>query len=1394
MTTIEGQAYLVSIPACIETIQANRTQPEQQAWYRDDYHWTLGQKAHPMKKYTVKLGIRLLSMGGQLERADAYYRWLYALCGATEAPGSPLIHHHLWKLPMDNQWKEPFWHASMGGFIRSSGSKPCACGMCFCSGCGKSQTEKKCQCRATTARVNHISVASQAQAAAEVQTQSQVASAALTFDYDGAQGPCAEPSPNRWDDLMEALDKKALPEWCPTESDPVGGTQVGMNNLTSGRKNEGLIFSYSGSLSGKRVRILMDSGAQNNFVSEKFVQTWGVRTVRTPQSLSLRMADGTMGTSDRMVCQKLVILQEDAPKFVDTVQLHVANLNNSYDVLLGQPWLEAQEAGLCYKTKGVLLQKCGRVLHAEGHSSLLPYKKMVKAWMEAQSGDLLGVVTIPPHTCVNQICSGDHAELSPSVERFMERLKKKYGDIMVDELPPQQAMERDQAVQHHIQLVEGTEPIAEPLRRMSPKLLEELKHQLDEYMRKGIIEPSVSPWGAPVLFVRKKNGSFRLCVDYRSLNAKTIKDRYPIPRADDLLDQLQGAKYFSSLDLTSGYHQIPIAPEDRAKTAFKTRYGSFQFLTMPFGLTNAPATFQAWMNGVLEPFVDRFMVVYLDDILIYSSSEEEHMQHVDQVLAALWKAKAYLNMDKCSFFQTTAKFLGYVVTPSGIKPDPGLVDKIAGFPRPTNRTECRSFLGAAGFYRRFMPNFAKAAAPLHDLTKDTVPFEWTANHEKSFVALKGLLTQAPVLRLPDQRLPYSVFTDASNVAIGAVLAQKHSDGVHHPIAYYSRKLKDAEVNYAVHDKELLAVKDALLEWKHYLLGEIGTQVYTDHRPLVHLHSQKDLNPCQIRWLEKVAPFDVSIVYIAGRHNVLADLLSRPSQDPSTVSLNVVEHVGSELQPSSEVGRRVLQGYKKDEFVLSLKKCLKQLPVPKVYNQLNVDCVKETDSGLLYYRDPGSKLMRLIVPNDHALRRQLCEIHHTPVTSGHPGRERMLKDMVRYYYWPKMAEDVAEFCRQCQTCQFIKGQNKVKKGWLQPLPIPDQDWDEVSMDFVVKLPTTKKGNNTILVMVDRFTKWAYFVATKSPPLDAAKVAELFLAHVYRNHGMPKKIVSDRDSRFTSDFWKELMKLVGTKALMSTAYHPQTDGLTERVNRILEDMIRCYCDEFLDDWDDLLVPLELAYNDSYQSSTRFTPFYMNYGRHPRTPQSMIVGTAAEPETSAGAYLQRLADAHRAAKYFMKVAQIRQSTNANRHREPAQYKEGDDVLLSVFKIRHVDGENFKKLQPRWCGPFKVKRVIPHNAVELNSRELGHEFHHVVNVDRLKPYVANVDIDALNEALERQFADVSLEASSSSAPRQDDPAASFEVSKDQHDSTKGPPHQEDSEEDDIQIVLDDDPYEATS
>jgi hypothetical protein len=725
--------------------------------------------------------------------------------------------------------------------------------------------------------------------------------------------------------------------------------------------------------------------------------------------------------------------------------------------------------------------------------------------------------------------------------------------------------------------------------------------------------------------------------------------------------------------------------------------------------------------------------------------------------------------------------------------DPRLVDKVVTFPPPSNKKECRSFLGTVGFYRRFMSDFAKVALPLFDLLKNDVPYVWTATHQNSFLALKRLLTQAPVLALPDQSLPFSLFTDASNVALGAVLTQKHADGVYHPIAYYSRKLTPAQVNYTVHDREFMAIKDALVEWKHYLLGETDTVVFTDHRPLVHLHTQKDLNPRQIRWLQIIAPYQITIQYISGKDNVVADLLSRPPTSLNMLTVSDSTHAVSALLPDPQVGRKILLGYKKDKFIVSLRKCMKQMPVPKVYNSLNVDCVQENADGYLFYVDPSSKLMRLIVPADDSIKQLLFDLHHTSVSTGHPGRDKMHKDMVRYYYWPKMYDDIAKFCAQCQTCQFIKSQNQVKAGFLQPLPIPSHAWEQVSMDFVVKLPVTSKGNNTILVMVDRFSKWAYFVPAKSPPLDAPLVARLFLEHVYRNHGMAKSIISDRDSRFTSEFWKELMSKLGCKAMMSTAYHPQTDGQTERVIRTLEDMIRCYCDEYTDDWDELLIPLEMAYNDSFQASTKFSPFYMNYGRHPRTPQVMVVGLQEEPKTAASSYLSRLSDCHRAARFHMKASQLRQAQNANKNRRPAEYKVGDKVLLSVYRIRGADGKLFQKLQPKWCGPFEVTRVIKHNAVELNSNELGHAFHNVVNVDRLKPYVTGVDVEKLNSHLEKQFRSIDLEAEVSPEvvipDSVDGSSSDGDVSEEE--GSESPVTASKIVQDDIRIVLDDCPYE---
>ena len=1017
------------------------------------------------------------------------------------------------------------------------------------------------------------------------------------------------------------------------------------------QKNK-LTFSFIGSIEGKTVRILMDSGAEDDFISESFVRTHGLPGQRVAP-MRIIMADGTAKTSDTKYRGRLVIKQEDAPNCVSDVWLRVAPLENQYDVLLGQPWLSANQAGLCYKTNSVYMQKFGRVLHSSSSAELMSHQAMVRAWRTAEDGDLFGMVW--PFQCQRdglRVFSVGTTDRNKH-ENFVIKMKTKYSNLFVDGLPPEN-VDRKDGVMHKIDLLPGSIPVAEPLRRMAPKLLEELKAQLDELLEKKFIQPSASPYGAPVLFAKKKNGKLRLCVDYRALNDQTVKNKYPIPRTDDLLDQLQGARYFTSLDLTSGYHQIPIRPEDRCKTAFRTRYGSFEFLVMPFGLTNAPATFQAWMNTILGPYLDSFVIVYLDDILIYSKTEEEHEKHVEMVLDTLSKNKAFLQLSKCTFFQERVKFLGYELSPEGISTDKDLVSKILDFPAPETKTNVRSFLGAVGFYRRFIKDFASIAAPLFDITKENIPFCWTSEHQSSFNQLKKLLTTAPVLKLADPAKRYYVFTDASDRAIGGVLMQQH-DRVYHPVAFFSRKLKPAEVNYPVHDREFMAVVEALLQWKHYLYME-SPVVYTDHRPLIHLKKQKDLNPRQVRWMEKISAFDADIQYIEGRANLLADLLSRPPRH--------INFVASELQPDAPMVEEIRTKYEKDKFIGSLKKHLhSKLPVPSVFNSIKVKHVVEKE-GLLYYAHPGP-ILRLIIPDDEALNTTLCERHHDSVYSAHPGRDKMYQQMKRYYYWPDMFSDIAAYVQRCQVCQVVKDQNQRHQGLLKPLPVPRGPWEEISMDFIVELPATSKKHTLLIVFVDRFTKMVH-VAPAFTPCDAQKTACMFIQDVFRYHGMPRTIVSDRDSRFVSSFWQELMSRLGCQTLMSTAYHPQTDGQTERSNRILEEMIRCYCDEFTDTWDEHLDVLEFAYNNSYQSSIKNTPFYLNHGRHPALPTTMALGLEEGLMTDASQLIQNMATARYAAKHYLEVAQARQAAYANIKRKALPLKVGDEVLLATNRLK--------------------------------------------------------------------------------------------------------------------------------
>ena len=761
-------------------------------------------------------------------------------------------------------------------------------------------------------------------------------------------------------------------------------------------------------------------------------------------------------------------------------------------------------------------------------------------------------------------------EEESDLSKFPKWVKEEFSDVFLDGLPPGKPPERK--VVHEIPMQPDATPQFRGIFRLSQLELQELRKQLSELLRDGKISPSTSPYGAPVLFVKKKDGSLRMCIDYRALNSQTVKNRYALPRIDELLDQLFGARRFTKIDLTSGYWQIAIAAHDKYKTAFRTRYGHYEFNVMPFGLTNAPATFQSLMNDIFRDMLDVCVIVYLDDILVYSKNDKDHELHVRQVLQRLRQHKLYARPSKCTFFTDTIEYLGHVVGPDGIKPNPNLVKAIINFPQPQVLKELQSFLGLANYYRKFIENYSRIAAPLTDaLQKMSIsrPIVFTPQMDHAFETLKQALVNEPCLQLPDPGGEYEVTTDASEAeaTVGAVLTQNG-----HPIAYESKKLNQHQRNYPVHDKEMCAIMHALDRWRAFLLGR-HFKVYTDHRSLVYLKTQPNLNQRQLRWMERAADYDCEILYKPGKENVVADALSR-------IHINALSSL-----PNSATRMAIIKAYQQEPF----RSLIKEVEEKKgTYTRYTME------DKLLYYQADETEPWRLCLPETPFRDTVIHENHDLPI-AGHPGFVQTYSKIARSYYWPGMNKDIRKHVRECDACQRTKASTQPPIGELQPMPIPSRPWQSIGIDYLMPIPESKNGHNAILVVVDRLTKMAHFIPTIDK-VTAKETAELFLQNVFRYHGLPDSIVSDRDPRFTSHFWENLHKILGIKLLMSTADHPQTDGQSEATVKIVQKLIRPFAFQE-QDWETLLPSLEFAYNDTQQSTTGKTPFYLNYGYHPK-----------------------------------------------------------------------------------------------------------------------------------------------------------------------------------------------------
>ena len=875
-------------------------------------------------------------------------------------------------------------------------------------------------------------------------------------------------------------------------------------------------------------------------------------------------------------------------------------------------------------------------------------------------------------------------------------IMKEFADVFPETLPNQLPPPRK--IDHAIELTPGAEPPSRPTYRLSYVETDELKKQLADLSAKGFIKPSTSPFGAPVLFVHKKEGTLRLCVDYRALNKITIKNRYPLPRIEELMDRLAGAQYFSKIDLYSGYHQIRIKKEDTHKTAFRTRYRHYEFLVLPFGLMNAPATFMTLMNDIFREHLDDFVIIYLDDILIYSKTKEEHLQHVRLVLKTLRKHHLYAKAKKCELIRRKVEYTGHYISADGIAVDPRNITTIRDWPAPTNPSEVRSFLGLASYYRKFVQGFSATATPLTALLHKDKKFQWTTPEQVAFDTLKEKLTTAPVLLLPDPNKPFTITTDASDFAIGAVLTQDQGKG-EQPVAYESRKLSPAEQNYAVHEKELLAIVHAIRLWRMYLEGRRFT-VITDHASLEYIKTQANLSRRQARWLETLQANDFEVKYRPGKTNVVADALSR---QPHLAAITTLTTRLADDQTFEE-------GYKKDKYFAPILETLQNPEEADEKEKAQARNFEWKDNRIYLKRD-----QRLAIPQDKQLRTHILMEHHDIEIAGHLGMDKTIEAITRNYYWPKMGKDIKKYIATCDTCQRNKPNNQQPVGLLQPLKTPANRWEEITMDFIVQLPLTKQGHDAIVVFVDRLTKRAHFQAMHTSAT-APEVAKLFFSVIFKNHGLPRVIVSDRDAKFPSHFWQALFKQLGTKTAMSTAFHPQTDGQTERLNRTLEEMLRAYVTYKQDQWDEYLPAAEFAYNNSKKASTGFTPFELDCGQHPNTPITM---TQPSHVPAANDFIDHWNAMMKIAKDSLMEAQDRQTKYANQHRRHQEFKEGDQVLLSMRNINNpVDRQRpTKKLTNRFAGPYTITKVISATAYKLDLPATM-KIHPVFHISLLKPY----------------------------------------------------------------------------
>lgn len=879
---------------------------------------------------------------------------------------------------------------------------------------------------------------------------------------------------------------------------------------------------------------------------------------------------------------------------------------------------------------------------------------------------------------INSVALTPKTELTPEQSKRLYELVDREFTAMGDKLGC------TSLVEHEIKT--SAAPIKQRYYPVSPIMQGHIDQEVNKLLQEGIIERSTSPWSSPIVLVRKKDDTYRFCVDYRKLNQVTERDAYPIPYVSATLDKLKDAKYLSSLDIRSAYFQVPLSEDSRPLTAFTVpNRGLFQFRRLPMGLANSPATFQRLIDRVLGPDLEPHVFVYLDDVVVVTQTFETHLEVLTEVFSRLRAANLTVAKEKCQFCRPELRYLGYIVDCNGLHVDPEKVSAIINIPPPKTVSEVRRIIGLAAWYRRFVPNFSTLTAPITDLLRKNRSFVWDSKCDEAFRALKEHLISAPVLSCPDFNLPFIIQTDASGYGIGAVLTQQHPEG-EKVICYLSRSLTRAERNWTTTERECLAVLWAIEKLRPYVEGSRFT-VITDHYSLCWLNRLQSPSGRLARWAVRLQQYSFDIIHRKGKEHVVPDTLSRSVPMVDSVDLTSQSHIVLDEESKPD---RWYDGMIAKVLRSPLRYPAWQVREGKLYKHLRADRYPELGNS--------SSTWREVVPKGDRKHR-IREVHHQAC---HLGTFKTFHKLAESFYWPKMYADVATYIRGCRVCHAIKPVQKRPSGlMLSPQHAVSKPFELLCADLVGPLPRTRSGYQYILVVADCFSKFAFFFPLRQAKAPA--IAKILEDNIFLVFGCPNSIIVDNGVQFRSTVFTQLMTKYKVHIKYTAFYHPQANPC-ERVNRVLKTLLRGYVSDDHRSWDKYLARIGCAIRSSKHEVTGVTPNYIVFGREIQTsgiakdPDEPIQfdRTSVTPERTQG--FDRLYSDIRSR---LEKAYRENKKNYDLRRRDEQFYPNQLVWRRNYVLSDAAKYFSAKLAPKYLGPFMVDKRLSPWTYELKDSE---------------------------------------------------------------------------------------------